>query len=223
MSFTLLGLRTLARQRADMENSSLVADAELTNYINASYAELYDLLTARYEDYFVKDPLTFSTSGTSIYPLPADFYKLLGVDLQLDSSNWVSIRKWNFAERNKGNEIIPNIMNRCIRYRVMGQNLRLLPENNADGTYRLWYIPRFAPLVADDGLLSGVLDFEEYIVLDSAIKMLVKEESDPSALLSLKAQMGERIVAMSANRDAGSPEVVGDVSYDDYDFLLPRG
>ena len=48
-------LQLEVRRRSDMENSQFVKDAELTNYINQSYTELYDLLVSIYEDYYVTD------------------------------------------------------------------------------------------------------------------------------------------------------------------------
>jgi hypothetical protein len=87
MSVTLLQLKDRSRQRADMENSEFVTDAELTIYINGSIAELHDLLVASYgSDYFLSST-TFSTvAGTESYSLPADFYKLMGVDVQVSGS-----------------------------------------------------------------------------------------------------------------------------------------
>ncbi len=81
---TLAQLRTASRQRADMVNSTFISDPELNSYINASYYELYDLLVQKYgNDYFMKE-YSFQLQGNiSQYPLPADFFKLLGVDLLL--------------------------------------------------------------------------------------------------------------------------------------------
>ena len=41
---TLADLRNRARRRSDMVSSQFVSDTELLDFINASYAELYDLL-----------------------------------------------------------------------------------------------------------------------------------------------------------------------------------
>ena len=67
---TLATLRNRVRQRADMENNNFVSDSEVNQYINSSYAELYDLLVAKFEDYYVADPLEFAiSSGSSTYNL----------------------------------------------------------------------------------------------------------------------------------------------------------
>ena len=89
-TMSLLELRNAVRQRADIVNSTqFYTDEELNSYINQSAFELYDLLIQKYGDnYYVKTPAyDFFTDGTSeFYPLPSDFYKLLGVDLFLSNS-----------------------------------------------------------------------------------------------------------------------------------------
>src|SRR5260370_9159991 len=77
-----------ARRYADMENSSFVSDAELTIYAQTSHQELYDILLTTYgPDYFVANPFLITTDGVAdTFALPADFYKLLGVDLQVSGT-----------------------------------------------------------------------------------------------------------------------------------------
>lgn len=212
MSFTLADLRSEVRRRADQENSRFISDTELNSYINQSYAELYDLLVSRFADYFMTQ-VSFTLTTTSTYALPSDFYKLLGVDYQ-SGSDWVTVGQWTFSERNSRNRVynrLANGINR-ISYRVMGANLRLLPENDTAGSYRLWYIPRFTALTADADIMSNVLDFIEYVICDAAIKCLVKEESDPSAVMAMKQTQIARINTMAADRDAGMPQRISDVS-----------
>lgn len=213
-SVTLAQLKTRARQRADMENSGFIQNSELVSYINASVAELYDLLVSKYgEDYFVASPFSITTTANvDQYALPTDMYKLLGVDLQLDTSNnWVSLKRFEFAERN-----IPQIWDikfvDFIRYRLFGGNLKLSPVPQANQKLRLWYIPLPTALVADSDTLDGFNGYDEYVVVDVAIKMLNKEESDPSALMAEKAALKLRIEQMAEGRDAGQPAKVQDIN-----------
>lgn len=220
MAYTLLQLRTLARQRADMENSQLVLDPELTNYVNDSYAELYDLLVTQFEDYYLAAPQTFTiASGSNTQALPATFYKLRAIDLQ-NGSDWLTVRQFNFAERNHRATSISRIgyAAKNVSYRVMGQNIYFEPELDAAGTYRLWFIPRYTPLVADGDTMGDVLDFGEYVIIDAAIKMLIKEESDIGALMAQKQAMTERVMTMAKDRTVDQPERIADVSMDAYSF-----
>jgi hypothetical protein len=106
----------------------------------------------------------------------------------------------------------------------MGDNLLLYPNDQASGVYQMWYVPRFTPLVADSDAMSNVLDFEEYVVVDSAIKCLVKEESDPQALMIQKEALKTRIQNMASNRDVESPERIADRSQqaDFFESIFPR-
>jgi hypothetical protein len=227
MAYTLAELKTLARQRADMENSTLIRDVELKNYINDSYGELYDLLTASFEDYYLKSPVTFTlTQPANTYSLPSDFYKLRGLDFQLSSSDWTTVTQFNFAERNVRSRLLSRYTTgqRSLSYRVMGSKLYLIPEEECSGTFRLWYVPKVTPLDLDADIMGDVLDFAEYVIIDAAIKCLIKEESDISALMALKQKMELRVTTMAKSRNIDRPERVADVSsqFEAFETLFPR-
>lgn len=210
---TLLELRTRSRQRADMESTGFVQDPELNSYINASYAELYDLLVSKYgSDYFVASPYDFTTtSNVDTYPLPVSFYKLLGVDYKIDSPNWVTLKRFEFSERN-----LPQTWDiysaEFIRYRVFGNNILFSPIPNVPQTMRLWFIPLPDQLTLDTDSFSGINGYEEYVIIDAAMKMRIKEESDIQDLLVQKMAMKKRIEDMADARDVGSPATVQDTS-----------
>ena len=97
---TLSELRTLALQRADKENSRFISTAEANNYINLAYGELYDLLVSQFADYY-STTVNFTLSGTNTYALPADFYKIRGLDYLISANNYVTVFPFNFNERNR--------------------------------------------------------------------------------------------------------------------------
>lgn len=158
---TLPQLRTASRQRADMVNSTFVSDSELSSYINASYFELYDLLVQKYgNDYYVTE-YSFQLQGNvSRYPLPPDFFKLLGVDLQISGGpdGYVSLRPFMLAERNRYStaNVQTWIGVTNLRYRISGNELWFTPSPQSGQTIRLWYIPRLAELV--DSTTPGPLE-----------------------------------------------------------------
>lgn len=224
MATQLSSLRTQARNRADMLGSNFVSDSEFNQYISDSYAELYDLLVSKFEDYYVAGPLTFTVaSGASSYTLPADFYKLKGVDRSSNgSSDWYSLRAFNFAQRNSRRSTNLHRSNYPdLSYKIFGNTLRFTPDDDAAGTYRLWYIPRYTALTLDTDTVDGVNGWEIYIVTDAAIKALQKEESDVSVLMQQKMMLIKRIEDMAANRDVGEPETVTDIRNQDRDFVSP--
>lgn len=208
---TLAAVRLAVRQRADMVHSQFVTDDELNGYIRASHFELYDLLVQKYgDDYHVAVPHAFVTDGAADrYALPDDFYKLLGVDL-LAHGDYVSLRPFAFADRNRRPGLRQPGTRDGLRYRLSGTQLWLSPLPTAGQTLRVWYVPRLTPLAADDAVLDGVSGWEEYVVVDAAIKCLQKEESDVSVLLAQKAALVRRIESAAENRDAGAPATVVD-------------
>jgi len=216
-------VRLLAQQRADRVNSQFVTLPEWNSYINQSYFELYDLLVTLYEDYYLAEPVIFTTDGNNTYDLPngvnydgaAPFYKLLGVDCGLGQSTnaWVTLKKFDFIQRNR--YVYPNIGASLLgvfnmRYRVMGDKLHFIPTPSANQFIRLWYIPRVTQLLKDTDIMDGVSGWTEYVVVDAAIKALQKEESDVSVLMAQKQMLKQRIEETAMNRDAGAPDTISD-------------
>ena len=217
-AITLATLKTRCRERADMVDSEFIPDTELLTYINASYTELYDILVSKFEDYFVAPPTSFTiAAAATYYTLPSDFYKLRGVDYSLGGSEYVALRKFNFNERNQ-NRVSNRIARRQpkVSYRIVGNNLYMEPGDLAPGSYRLWYTPACTLLVDDTDTLDGVNGWEEYVVVDTAIKMMAKEESDTIQLERERARLLERIEQMAQNRDYDQPERITDVAFDGY-------
>lgn len=213
-TLTLAQLRTRVRERADMVNSQFVTDSELNGYINYSYKALYDLLVEAAEDYHLHSQ-TFTITSGNTHALPADFYKLRGVDDLSNTSAPKSIRKFNWNERNDyitDSLLVANVWDFSdVVYRVVGSNLTFEPASNAQKTYRLWYVPVLATLSADSDTADGVQGWLEYVIVDSAIKCLIKEESDIAPLLAIKQEITERITRMRHNRDQALPEKISRV------------
>lgn len=223
---SLAQLQTESRQRADMENSEFVTDSELTTYINRSYRKLYDLLVSKFNDYFIvspENPPQFTlAAGEATFDLPENFYKLVGVDRSTGGNDWYVLRPFNFEDRNsRRNVYLYRGLYPTVRYRIIGNILRFMPEDQAVGTYRYWYVPKFTPLVESTDELDINCDiWSEYIVVDAAIKMLQKEESDVSVLKVEQAELVRQIEEMAANRDVGEPERVTDITRSGYDDPL---
>jgi len=200
-------LRTRARQRADQENSGFISDTELNYLLNVSCAELYDLLLAAYDDEYFSDTDTFNTvSGTEQYSLPADFYKLLGVDLVLSSSQLVPLQKFTFGDRDRYKSPLFNLQGSDLfRYRLNASNIIFAPIPTGVKTIKLTYVPAMPALSQDADTFDGVNGWEEYAIIDAAIKMRIKEETSVQELIYEKNSIKKRIETMRNNRDAGDP------------------
>lgn len=206
---SLASLKEQARFRADQVNSGFVTDAELRGYINASLTELYDLLVAAYgDDYFTKTtPQAITSTGADSYALATDFYKLQGVDLQMDSVTWQTLKPYMFSERNNFSSWSGGV---C-KYKLMGSFIFFKPPPPTGRALRLWYIPICPTLTADLDEFDFINGWEEYVIIDTAIKMLVKEESPINELAAQKQAMRQRLDQMKVDRDIGMPMRITDV------------
>ena len=251
---SLGGLRIQAKQRASMENNPFISDPEWNSYITNSYKELYDLLVAAYgNDYFVSTPFQFSISGSSaLYPLPSNFYKLLGVDLQFSGSTtgWISLKRFEFLDRNKANYLnsaftisslaqawyipqptalqlmpicattlasttvtVSNTTDLSVGMNVFGDgiltNTTISSINTGAGTIVISQAATQTKSVVilymwtDATQMDGISGWEEYIIIDSAIKAQIKSEENISELKDQKNDMKIRIEGMAEGRDAG--------------------
>ena len=232
---TLLSLRLSAQQRADRVNSQFVTTSEWNQYIKQSMFELYDLLVTVYEDYFLAPPIQFKSDGVTFqYPLPngiltymsgiqpnttivgEPFYKIMGVDLGLQTANnaYVTINKFNFIDRNRF--VYPNTSSTIygvfnLQYRVLGSNIEFIPTPSAGQVIRIWYIPRMVELLQDtDTTNFGINGWAEYIIVRAAKYALNKEESDTTSLDQELQFLIKRIEETAANRDAGQPDKISD-------------
>lgn len=206
MATTLAALKTRAREIADMparaDGGGFVTDAELVRYINQAASELHNLCIAAHEDY-ATTVTTFTLSGVNTFSLPADFAKIQGLDYSIGGS-WVSVRPFVFAERNAH-----ALGDRA--YRLVQGAIFLLPENAADGTYRLWYARRFNPLASDSDEIDDLAGGDEYVALGAAMRMLRKEDSDVSVVMADRAKIELDIRAALMTRDAGEASHVAEV------------
>lgn len=210
-------LRLQAQERADMVNSEFLSLTEWNRIITQSCKQLYDILMSKYGDeYYLQKTYTWTTSGADqLYPFPADFYKSFLVEVALnpnDPNSWVTLRQYQRIQQNLWN--YPNVYTfygiTNLRYRFTGNNLQLVPISQAGQTVRMWYAPRPATLMADTDTFDGISGWEEYVIVRSAIKACIKEETDCADLKQELSDLEARIEAIAENRNVGEPQTVSD-------------
>tara|TARA_R100000234_G_scaffold83272_1_gene52749 strand:- start:5073 stop:5780 length:708 start_codon:yes stop_codon:yes gene_type:complete len=228
---TLAQLITRVRQRADMVGSAFVSDSEIVDYINVAMAEIHDLLVDKYEDYYVSTT-TYTLPGGNPGTLPATFYKALGVDFDSGGVSY-RLKRYSFQERNMYNS--PGAVAARIadtRYAIQGNQIKFIPDPTTSGTVTLHYVPeaqRFSSGSTSATIVSlapAIANgYEEYVVVDAAIKCLLKEESDVQPHMVYKEQLRKRLEAAAGNRDAGESYKISDVNTGVYleDYVNYRG
>lgn len=233
MSISLEEIRLQSRQRSDMVESQFVGDSELNSYINASLAELHDLLIAAYnEEYYMNSVEFDSATDTIEYDLPdgtnysaaPKFYKLRGVDCRVNSNEWSTVKRFNFNRRNEDvNNFAWNLIGvPYMEYRIVGSKVRFNRVPDANASFRLWYHPVATVLVNDSDVFDDINGYVEYAIVDCAIKMLQKQEDDVTVLMAQKEALRQRIITMAQNRDANEPESVSDIYAEDANIFWGR-
>ena len=220
-------IRYLAQLRADKLNSEFLTTDEWNSNINQSIYELYDILVTKFgDDYFLAPPVTFSTTGAKNYPLPdgvnfptaPPLYKLVGVDCGVAVGNnaWVTLPRYNWIDRNRF--VYPQLQANALgvfnlSYRQMGNQLFFIPNPSAGQYIQLWYVPMMTQLLQDTDMLAfSISGWSELVIVDAAIKALIKEESFDQAnvLQGVKNALLERIETTAANKDIGQPNTISD-------------
>lgn len=239
---SLYELRLRAQQTADRVRSQFVTVDEWNAFLRIAMYELYDILITAYEDLFSDKTVFITTNGSQAnYPLPDGttnyfggtypstgttnpapaFYKLAGMDLGVNTSNnaWVTLQKYMFIERNK--YVYPNSTSTIygvynMRYRMMGNNVNIIPTPAGNQQIRMWYSPRLPAMLADNDLTTiGYSGWLRYPIVRTAKYALDKEEgSDTSKLDAELAYLKTRIEEASQSRDAGLPDVISPTRQD---------
>lgn len=156
---SLAEMALAVRQRIDLNgqqnafgsnSTGYVTDQEVTQYLNASVAEVFGILVSNFGDnyYFAPDYFVPIANGVSTYPLPQDCHKLLNVDICLGPNGtqpYRSIRPFNNHQRNWAsynyNQLNIATGWYSIKYQLQGQNIVFLPTINNLPPIRLQYIP----------------------------------------------------------------------------------
>lgn len=172
---------TVARVRneADIATSdqanSIATDAQIILWLDRAYRRLRHLaVRARWLELFA----TYATIS-SPWTLPADCYRVMGVDLVVGSST-TPLRAWDFRLRGSYEDVDPP------RWRVQAGVLTFLPAAPTSGTVKLYYVPLQTTLAAGNSF-DAIDGFDDYLVQYAVMKVRQKQEYDISAdLLLLK-------------------------------------
>lgn len=113
------------------------------------------------------------------------------------------LRTYNSATVMGGTQVQLVLTNPAVVvWSTSGSTLLLSPNQTADAS---------GTVIAWSNTMTGYAGLEEYLVVDAAIKMMQKEESDVSVLMAQKQALIRRYEGNYANRDAGSPKTATNV------------
>lgn len=219
-----------ARQRANLEGAlSFIPDSEALSYANKSIAKWYDLvrLTTWGGQYFRASTTINLVQGQSYYGptdgFPADFAHLISLDVFVtagapNSSNVMCGIPYQEEQRNMfrwwptvAGFMGPLYFQLQGRAGVMGINFIPVPSPVSQVTIN--YAPVAPVLLTTDDELVTINSWEEWIILDVAIKMLVKDAQwdAVNALRADKSEETARIKQAAPAANMTGPELVHDV------------
>lgn len=215
------------RKRANLENSELVDDNEILEYICQEIAELRSAIRraeGQPHDRVVV-PIVVS-AGTSLYNLPTDFWELLGIEANIGG---VTRRIEPYMENERASLAGATLTSTLASpmYRMASRTqIEFLP-NTLAYTAQFKYVPGAERLLLGQSppmTFDGVNGYEIAAIYGAVASCREKEETDPSFYEGRKAKIMELIKANAAQRDAGAPERVTDVTGGlDYDLFSPFG
>lgn len=212
-AISLTTLRARVRERADMQQASFMLDTatSLDAFINEGVQILHEKMVMAYGSDYKEKTSSFTCDGTGNVTLPTDFFKLLGVDLNMYGVTR-TIRPYMRAERNAHkNSSIWSPYSKPF-YKLSGPTtLKLLPAPPSGLVGSIIYSPSVAPLASGSDTFETIDGWERYIVLYAAIQCLIKEESDTGALMEQLNIMNAQLDSVIENRDAGHPQHTVDV------------
>lgn len=217
MAVTAQQLIDRARQRADFVSSPFLDDSsELLNWCSESYRELWDLLVEAYGDRLgmgIVDITTAAQDPQKTISVTGGILKLIRVDREVDG---IRIPMFPFDFADTVLDDTPQSWDaRTVRYNFFADTMYFLPCPDTIYTIRLYYVPRVSFTSLSGAMLPPTESWSEYVVVDLAIKMRVKEESDTSDLRLDKENLRRRIISVSTPREETRAARTADVRYFD--------
>jgi hypothetical protein len=152
MAVSLATLTSQVRLESGLRSNQVLTDAQIATFLGEAYSDLRDRLIARFASWFRKE-ITFTLAGGSdyIFDLTAlpDFQMAQGLDLVLRNSQFSTVPMLaSYQERNAFCGAWPLMTGSYgyqggfgRKYMIDGDQLQVLPPQNAQGTYRLVYTP----------------------------------------------------------------------------------
>jgi hypothetical protein len=206
---TLATLCERVLQRGNLEGASaFIKPFELVDLVNGSIAEWVDEVrgTTWNGTYSRSSQRIATTNGTQRYALAGDFLSLLSVDISIaGGAPVISARAYQEEQRNAFRSTILGAwgLSNPIYYQVQGTDISFIPVPQGAYAVTINYVPT-SPVLADPSdTIDSINGWEEFIVLDAAIKCLIKAgEAETVPILSQRLeQQRQRIRAMAPRRD----------------------
>lgn len=206
-------LSLAVQQLGQWEGSSDITPAILLQAINYALIEGYDIMVAKWADYYTLSGTFALTAGVDTYiistgpvlGLISNFYKLRHIDFTEDGVKFRRLLPMDLdsAYRYSTASGPPR------RYRLQDVNLILTPPpTSSSSSVRIYYIP-LAPQFAstsDDQMVKFDVPVEELFIVSLAVRsLLVRSDLSTSSIDAQLQRLSSGLRTAADSRDAGEP------------------
>ena len=229
---------TRALQRTNLEGATqFITPTELTDMCNVSIAKWYDEVRgSTWNGGYFRSTFTITTTANTnnqntnppsnaIYALPADFLSAISVDAFISPSLVITCKPFQEEERNWYRFWLGAVgwfLGTTVKYQIQGGGnngtpyIVFLPPPQAAIPIQVNYIPIAPQLSAPDDTIDCINGWEEFIVLNMALMLLLKcgrTEEMPIYSAMLEEQR-QRIRTQAPRRDMECAEKVHELNAD---------
>ena len=209
---TLSTLRSEFRARGDYNRSAVFSDSVVNGYINRAAAKLYDLLTQTQLDYYTTTTELSTVADTESVALPADFYKLRGLDYKQATNEFIALKKMQLKERNRWRIPSTTVYGPLYRYRIQAGNIILSPVPTGVDTLRLLYVPHYVDFTGDSDTFDTINDYDDLIVERALLYADQREQRPLQERLAMIGKLEQEVKDAADGRDSSEPEYLADVA-----------
>lgn len=199
-SITLASIRSTIRTRGDCPLSRKFTDAYVNAEAQTSWADLHELIEDVNEGYWDKDGTISTTASTAFVALPADCWKVKGIDI-LDGGEYRELRQIAIGERNRygSSQDMPDA------YRLTERGADLYPTPNAVYTLRVTYARVVTPLSESSPTVMPN-EWHDYVIWSAILRIATSEERPINEYAAMLEQSKQRITRGASKRRQQEPE-----------------
>lgn len=200
---TFLEAVTEVQRQGDFENDPHKGATEIKQHIIRAYRMGWSILLSAARTYFIKTKTFTLAGGTAGQTVTVttdltitDFYEALKLERDDGSGEYRQV-VWpvEILERHSRD------LDRGWLLYDHPAKITVEPPSRAAGNYRLWYVYRPADLANDADVIVDPLGLLEQFIIDTAVLRLdVKEETDSTALKSLRDELRTEARRMATAR-----------------------
>ncbi len=164
--------------------------------------QAFRLMISAVSDYYKTKSATLTIAGgDSTIPVPADFVRLYGFDIQIQG-RWRELIHFQFSERNKYEDAWLSTGPPTYFRERSASLVDIMPAADGAYSYRLWYLPTGDELDAATDF-DGIAGWEDWLIFDTALRISTRDADVNDNYQYLQGEMARvetRIKAEASKR-----------------------